>query len=58
MNVGTALPVKTRQALVQLLQKYKHVFTWTPTNMVGVDRGIIEHKLMKKLGAKKIKQKK
>lgn len=56
--VRTTLPARTREALVQLLQKYKHVFAWTPTDMLGVDRGIIEHKLMIKLGTKELKQKK
>lgn len=56
VNVGTALPTATRQELIRLLQKYKHVFSWTPTDRVGVDRGIIEHKLMIKPGAKEVKQ--
>lgn len=56
--MGTAIPAKTRQALVHLLHKYKHVFAWTPTNMARVDRGIIEKKLMIKPGAKEINQKK
>lgn len=56
VNVGTALLTATRQELIRLLQKYKHVFSWTPTDMVGVDRGIIEHKLMIKPGAKEVKQ--
>nr|KAJ0224953.1 hypothetical protein LSAT_V11C100048380 [Lactuca sativa] len=31
---------------------------WTPTDMIGVDRKLIEHKLMTNPGAKEIKQKK
>lgn len=33
--VGNNLPSTTRQALVDLLKKYKHVFISTPKNMVG-----------------------
>lgn len=45
-------------ALVSLLKQYKLVFTWTPTDMVGVDRKVIEHKLIIKPGTKEVKQKK
>lgn len=41
--------MKIRKSLIELLKKYKHVFAWTPTDMVGVDRGVIEHKLMIRL---------
>nr|KAJ0225073.1 hypothetical protein LSAT_V11C100018890 [Lactuca sativa] len=50
--IGVTLPLKTRQAFIELLNKYKHVFSWTPTGMVGVDRGVIEHKLMIRPGTK------
>ncbi|CAH1447164.1 unnamed protein product [Lactuca virosa] len=58
VTVGTTLPAKAREALVQILQRYKYVFAWTPADMVGVDRGIIEHKLMIKPETKEMKQKK
>lgn len=58
VNVGSDLPSHTRRALVDLLKRYKHVFAWTPTDMVGVERKVIEHKLMIKPGVKEVKQKK
>ena len=48
-GIGGNLPPTTRQAL------YKHVFSWSSTDMVGVDKEVIEHKLMIKPGAKEIK---
>ncbi|XP_023742246.1 uncharacterized protein LOC111890354 [Lactuca sativa] len=58
INVGCDLPDHTRRALVDLLKRYKHVFAWTPTDMVGVERRVMEHKLMIRPGAKEVKQKK
>ncbi|XP_023735853.2 uncharacterized protein LOC111883767 [Lactuca sativa] len=58
IDVGSDLPSHIRRALVDLLKRYKHVFAWTPTDMVGVERKVIEHKLMIKPGVKEVKQKK
>nr|KAJ0215557.1 hypothetical protein LSAT_V11C300120830 [Lactuca sativa] len=58
ISIGRNLPERTRGKLVSLLRRYKHVFAWTPTDMVGMDRKVIEHKLMIKLGTKEVKQKK
>ncbi|KAL7583074.1 uncharacterized protein LOC111911354 [Lactuca sativa] len=58
VSVGCDLPNHTRRALVNLLKRYKHVFAWTPTDMVGVERKVIEHKLMIGPGVKEVKQKK
>lgn len=58
ISVGNNLPSTKRQALVNLLKKYKHIFASTPTDMVGVDREVIEQKLMIKLDTKENKQKK
>nr|KAJ0214035.1 hypothetical protein LSAT_V11C400197270 [Lactuca sativa] len=58
IDVGSDLPSPTRRALVDLLKRYKHVFAWTPTDMVRVERKVIEHKLMIKPGVKEVKQKK
>ncbi|XP_023755822.1 uncharacterized protein LOC111904277 [Lactuca sativa] len=57
-SIGGNLPGHTRRALIDLLRRYKHIFAWTPTDMVGVERKIIEHKLMIKPGTKEIKHKK
>ena len=37
------LPPPIRQKLIDLLNKYKYFFTWTPIYMVGVDREVIKH---------------
>lgn len=58
VSVGTAFPQTTRQEFIELLKKYRHVFSWTPTYMVGVDRGVIEHKLMIRHRTKEINKKK
>lgn len=58
VSIGRNLPERTRGKLVSLLRQYKHVFTWTPTDMVGVDRKVIEHRLMIESGTKEVKQKK
>nr|KAJ0216070.1 hypothetical protein LSAT_V11C300135490 [Lactuca sativa] len=58
VSIGCDLPSHVRRALVDLLKRYKHVFVWTPTDMVGVERKVIEHKLVIKPGAKEVKQKK
>ena len=41
ISVGVYLPRVTREALVSILKKYKHVFAWMPTNLVGGDRKLI-----------------
>lgn len=51
-NICANLPPAKRQELIDLLKKYKHAFAWTPTDMVGVNREVIEHKLMIKPGTK------
>lgn len=58
ISIGHNLPKHIRRALVRLLKQYKHVFTWTPTDLVGVDRKVIEHKLMIKADIKEVKQNK
>lgn len=57
VSIGNTISLARRQALISLLKKYKHVFSWIPTNMVGVDRKVIGHKLMIKPGTKETKQK-
>ncbi|CAH1441273.1 unnamed protein product [Lactuca virosa] len=58
ISIGHDLPGHVREAVVDLLKRYKHIFAWTPTDMVGVDRKVIEHKLAIKPGKKEVKQKK
>lgn len=38
ISIGHGLPYHTMQALIDLLRRYKHVFAWTPTYMIGVDQ--------------------
>ncbi|XP_023742434.2 uncharacterized protein LOC111890558 [Lactuca sativa] len=58
VSIGCDISNHIRRALVDLLKRYKHVFAWTSTDMVGVEREVIEHKLVIKPGAKEVKQKK
>ncbi|KAI3493481.1 hypothetical protein L1887_41873 [Cichorium endivia] len=58
VKVGNTLPADVRDAVITLLRKYKHVFAWQPSDMVGVDRSVIEHSLNVKAGSSAIKQKK
>ncbi|KAI3510604.1 hypothetical protein L1887_17729 [Cichorium endivia] len=52
------LPTTTRKKVITLLKQYKHAFAWEPTDMVGVDRNVIEHNLNVKPRSSIIKQKK
>ncbi|XP_023754008.1 uncharacterized protein LOC111902400 [Lactuca sativa] len=58
VSIGRDLPSHIRKTMVDLLKCYKHAFSWTPTGMVGVERKIIEHKLVIKPEAKEVNQKK
>lgn len=55
--MGVNLPLTSKEVLLNLLRKYSYVFTWTPTDMVGADRRVIEQKLNIKPGAKETKKK-
>jgi hypothetical protein len=43
--IGSDLSADEESNLVQFLQKYKDVFSWSAKDLTGVDRNFIEHKL-------------
>ncbi|KAL4582218.1 hypothetical protein LXL04_006761 [Taraxacum kok-saghyz] len=45
VRIGTTLSVETKAKLIVLLKQYYTIFAWKPTDMVGVNRSIIEHSL-------------
>ncbi|KAI3708073.1 hypothetical protein L2E82_37107 [Cichorium intybus] len=58
IKIGTTLPGEIRNKLITLLQRYKQVFAWKPTDMVEVEREVIEHGLNIQPGNTLVKQKK
>lgn len=57
VRIRIHLSPATRQELIKLLKKYKHVFAWRSTYMIGVSIKVIKDKLMIKLRNKEVKQK-
>ena len=57
VRISTSLPKEAKERLVALLKQYNHVFVWEPSDMVGVDRAIIEHNLNIKPECPPVKQK-
>lgn len=55
-SIRINLPYARRAVLINLLKKYNHVFAWAPTNMVRVDRKVLEHRLNIKARAKEVKK--
>jgi hypothetical protein len=45
-----------REELIKLLKEYKDCFAWDYSEMSGLDRSIVEHRLPIKLGFKPYKQ--
>jgi hypothetical protein len=45
-----------REELIKLLKEYKDCFAWDYSEMYGLDRSIVEHRLPIKLGFKSYKQ--
>ncbi|GJS11572.1 reverse transcriptase domain-containing protein [Tanacetum coccineum] len=56
--IGSDLTKKTRSKLCNLLQRSLDIFAWTPTDMTGVPRQIVEHKLNVRRGCPPVRQKK
>jgi hypothetical protein len=57
MNASSNLDDKLESTLVQFLQDNRDVFTWQPTDMLGVPRELAKHKLKVYLQARPIRQK-
>ncbi|GKD49606.1 reverse transcriptase domain-containing protein [Tanacetum coccineum] len=58
VTIGGSFSEECRRQLIVLLKGNKDVFTWEPSDMTGVPRRIIEHKLNANIQDKPIAQKK
>ncbi|GJU40270.1 reverse transcriptase domain-containing protein [Tanacetum coccineum] len=56
--IGSDLTEKTRSKLCNLLQRSLDIFAWTPTDMTGILRQIVEHRLNVRKGCQSVRQKK
>ncbi|GJW52743.1 reverse transcriptase domain-containing protein [Tanacetum coccineum] len=56
--IGSDLTEKTRSKLCNLLQRSLDIFAWTPTDMTGVPRQIVKHRLNVRKGCQLVRQKK
>jgi hypothetical protein len=45
LNIGKALIGKTQNDLIQFLTRNIDIFTWSVSDMLGINRDITEHKL-------------
>jgi len=54
--VSAKLDPKYKQELVSLLKEYKHCFAWEYYEMPGLDRKLVEHRLLIKPGYRPFKQ--
>jgi hypothetical protein len=55
--LGTEMSPKKQTKLLEFLDKNKYVFKWSTSDLVRVNREIIEHKMQVNLNAKPKKQK-
>ncbi|GJV70394.1 hypothetical protein Tco_1490389 [Tanacetum coccineum] len=56
--IDSDLTEKTRSKLCNLLQRSLDIFAWTPTNIIGVPRQTVEHRLNVRKGCQPVRQKK
>uniref|UniRef100_A0A2N9HRX3 Uncharacterized protein n=1 Tax=Fagus sylvatica TaxID=28930 RepID=A0A2N9HRX3_FAGSY len=56
-KIGTDLPPRIKESLVQFLKENKDVFAWSHEDMPGIDPSIISHKLNVDPSLRSIKQK-
>jgi hypothetical protein len=54
--ISTNLDSDFREELIKLLKEYRDCFTWDYSEMPGLDRSIVEHRLPIKLGYRPYKQ--
>ena len=57
MKIGTTLSPATRKELIDLLQEYNDVFTWSYQDMPGLDTDIVVHRLPLREECMSVKQK-
>ena len=46
VKIGACLPKDVAKRLTQLLKDYQDIFAWSYTDMLGLDRSIVEHCLL------------
>uniref|UniRef100_A0A2N9HBH7 Retrotransposon gag domain-containing protein n=1 Tax=Fagus sylvatica TaxID=28930 RepID=A0A2N9HBH7_FAGSY len=56
-KIGSNLPPKLKESLVQFMKKNKDVFAWSHENMPGINPSIISHKLNVNPSLRPVKQK-
>jgi hypothetical protein len=54
--ISANLDSSFREELIKLLKEYKYCFAWDYLEMPGLDRSIVEHRLLIKSGFKPYKQ--
>jgi hypothetical protein len=54
--ISANLELSFREELIKLLKEYKYCFAWDYSEMPGLDRSIVEHRLPIKPGFKPYKQ--
>jgi hypothetical protein len=57
VNIGTEISLQEQVVLLQFLDKNNDIFVWSTSDLVGVSREVIEHKLQVNPDAKPKKQK-
>nr|MCH9869509.1 hypothetical protein [Serratia marcescens] len=57
VQIGSALPAELRERVLAVLREYSDVFAWGPSDMPGISRELISHKLSIPEGTRPIKQK-
>ncbi|KAI5398872.1 hypothetical protein KIW84_064310 [Lathyrus oleraceus] len=57
VKIGSRLCPDAKKGLIDLLQGYSYVFSWSYQNMPGLDSEIVEHRLTLKLECPLVKQK-
>ncbi|XP_045797595.1 uncharacterized protein LOC123891742 [Trifolium pratense] len=57
-SLGTALPNEERRRIVKILKDNADLFAWKPSDMPGIDEGVITHKLSISPNTKPVSQRK
>ncbi|XP_045791855.1 uncharacterized protein LOC123886594 [Trifolium pratense] len=57
-SLGTALPNEERRRIIKILKDNADLFAWKPSDMPGIDEGVITHKLSISPNTKPVSQRK
>lgn len=57
MWIRVGLPRELKKGLTILLKENVDIYAWEATDMIGIPRQLVEHKLNEKAGSKPIRQK-